>query len=54
MTELVGSHEEVANPICEYHALGFEEFILSECPHVEEAHWFAEGVLPLPKQKGVA
>jgi alkanesulfonate monooxygenase len=53
-TALVGSHEEVANLIYEYHSLGFDEFILSGYPHLEEAHWFAEGVLPLLRQKGVA
>jgi alkanesulfonate monooxygenase len=53
-TALVGSHEEVANLIVEYHALGFDEFILSGYPHLEEAHWFAEGVLPLLRRKGVA
>jgi alkanesulfonate monooxygenase len=30
------------------------EFILSGYPHLEEAYWFAEGVLPLLRQKGVA
>jgi len=53
-TALVGSHEEVANLIYEYHSLGFDEFIMSGYPHLEEAYWFAEGVLPLLKQKGVA
>jgi alkanesulfonate monooxygenase len=53
-TALVGSHQEVANLIFEYHSLGFDEFILSGYPHLEEAYWFAEGVLPLLKQKGVA
>ncbi len=53
-TALVGSHAEVANLICEYHSLGFDEFILSGYPHLEEAYWFAEGVLPLLQQKGVA
>ncbi|KUI14798.1 alkanesulfonate monooxygenase [Mycolicibacterium acapulense] len=53
-TALVGSHEEVANLICEYYSLGFDEFILSGYPHLEEAYWFAEGVLPLLKRKGVA
>ncbi|RDH79261.1 LLM class flavin-dependent oxidoreductase [Mycolicibacterium moriokaense] len=53
-TALVGSHEEVANLIYEYHSLGFDEFILSGYPHLEEAYWFAEGVLPLLRQKGVA
>jgi alkanesulfonate monooxygenase len=44
----------VANLIVEYHALGFDEFILSGYPHLEEAYWFAEGVLPLRERKGVA
>lgn len=53
-TALVGSHEEVAGLIDEYHSVGFDEFILSGYPHLEEAYWFAEGVLPLLRQKGVA
>ena len=46
-TALVGSHEEVAERLEEYHALGIDEFILSGYPHVEEAYWFAEGVMPV-------
>jgi alkanesulfonate monooxygenase len=46
-TALVGSHQEVADLISQYHAVGFDEFILSGYPHLEEAYWFAEGVLPL-------
>lgn len=53
-TSLVGSHEEVANLIVEYYSNGFDEFILSGYPHLEEAYWFAEGVLPLLRAKGVA
>lgn len=53
-TSLVGSHEEVANLIVEYYSSGFDEFILSGYPHLEEAYWFAEGVLPLLRAKGVA
>jgi alkanesulfonate monooxygenase len=53
-TALVGSHEEVANLIIEYHTSGFDEFILSGYPHLEEAYWFAEGVLPILRAKGVA
>ncbi|KPI28724.1 Alkanesulfonate monooxygenase [Actinobacteria bacterium OV320] len=45
-TALVGSHEEVAGLIKEYAALGIEEFVLSGYPHLEEAYWFGEGVLP--------
>ncbi|MFM9034076.1 MAG: LLM class flavin-dependent oxidoreductase [Mycobacterium sp.] len=52
-TALVGSHEEVANLIVEYHSKGFDEFILSGYPHLEEAYWFAEGVLPILRAKGV-
>lgn len=53
-TALVGSHDEVANLIVEYHSAGFDEFILSGYPHLEEAYWFAEGVLPILREKGVA
>ncbi len=52
-TALVGSHQEVANLIWEYHSVGFDEFILSGYPHLEEAYWFAEGVLPILRSKGV-
>ncbi|HEY3954234.1 MAG TPA: LLM class flavin-dependent oxidoreductase [Streptosporangiaceae bacterium] len=45
-TALVGSHEQVADRIEEYAALGISEFILSGYPHLEEAYWFGEGVLP--------
>jgi len=52
-TALVGSHREVADLITEYHLLGFDEFILSGYPHLEEAYWFAEGVLPLLTDTGL-
>ena len=52
-TALVGSHEEVANLLAEYHSVGFDEFILSGYPHLEEAYWFAEGVLPILRNKGI-
>jgi alkanesulfonate monooxygenase len=45
-TALVGSHKEVADRIKEYADLGIEEFILSGYPHLEEAYWFGESVLP--------
>lgn len=45
-TALVGSHDEVAERIVEYHRLGIDEFVLSGYPHLEEAYWFGEGVLP--------
>jgi len=46
-TALVGSHEQVAERILEYHELGLDEFILSGHPHLEEAYAVGEGVLPL-------
>lgn len=52
-TALVGSHEQVADRIAEYHALGFDEFILSGYPHLEEAYWFGEGVLPILRDRGL-
>src|SRR4051812_14616832 len=42
-TALVGSHEQVAERIEEYHALGLDHFILSGQPHLEEAYAFGEG-----------
>ncbi len=52
-TTLVGSHADVAERIEEYHQLGFDEFILSGHPHIEEAHWFAEGVMPILRRRGL-
>ncbi|MDT0460938.1 LLM class flavin-dependent oxidoreductase [Streptomyces sp. DSM 41527] len=52
-TALVGSHAEVAERIVEYQRLGIEEFILSGHPHVEEAYWFGEGVLPVLRDAGL-
>ena len=49
-TALVGSHEQVAERIFEYHELGLDEFILSGHPHLEEAYAVGEGVLPLVRQ----
>jgi len=45
-TALVGSHSQVAERIAEYASLGIDEFVLSGYPHLEEAYWFGEGVLP--------
>jgi alkanesulfonate monooxygenase len=52
-TALVGSHAEVADRIAEYARLGLSEFILSGYPHLEEAYWFAEGVLPILRERGL-
>ncbi|MDG2111274.1 MAG: LLM class flavin-dependent oxidoreductase [Actinomycetota bacterium] len=52
-TALVGSYEEVANRICEYYERGMEEFVLSGYPHLEEAYWFGEGVLPILRERGL-
>ncbi|MFJ9714409.1 LLM class flavin-dependent oxidoreductase [Streptomyces sp. NPDC101213] len=52
-TALVGSHTEVAERIEEYAALGIEEFVLSGYPHLEEAYWFGEGVLPKLQAQGL-
>lgn len=52
-TALVGSHEEVADRIEEYHDLGCEHLILSAQPHLEEAYTVGEGVLPLLRKRGL-
>ncbi|MET9732629.1 LLM class flavin-dependent oxidoreductase [Streptomyces sp. NPDC006458] len=52
-TALVGSHGEVADLIEEYHALGVEHFVLSGYPHLEEAYWFGEGVIPELAARGL-
>jgi len=52
-TSLVGSHEEVADLIQEYASLGITEFVMSGYPHLEEAYWFGEGVLPILERRGL-
>jgi alkanesulfonate monooxygenase len=52
-TALVGSHTEVADRIEEYARLGLSEFIMSGYPHLEEAYWFGEGVLPILRARGL-
>ncbi|MFD7601629.1 LLM class flavin-dependent oxidoreductase [Streptomyces mirabilis] len=52
-TALVGSHTEVAERIAEYHGLGIDEFVLSGYPHLEEAYWFGENVLPRLAAQGL-
>jgi alkanesulfonate monooxygenase len=52
-TALVGSHNEVADRIAEYHDLGITEFILSGYPHLEEAYRVGEGLMPILKSRGL-
>lgn len=52
-TALVGSHVEVAERLVEYAQLGITHFILSGYPHLEEAYWFGEGVLPSWERRGL-
>ena len=52
-TALVGSHEEVADRIADYHAIGIDEFVLSGYPHLEEAYRFGEGVTPVLRRRGL-
>jgi alkanesulfonate monooxygenase len=52
-TALVGSHDEVADRIAEYHGLGIDEFILSGYPHLEEAFTVGEGVMPVLRRRGL-
>ena len=46
-TALVGNPQQVAERIREYQALGIDNFIFSGYQHLEEAHRFAELVMPL-------
>ena len=52
-TALVGSHAEVADRIEEYRKVGFDEFILSGYPHLEEAYATGEGLLPELRRRGL-
>ena len=50
---LVGSFEEVADRIEEYHQHGFSEFIFSGYPHLEEAQWCGDGLIPELQRRGL-
>ncbi|WP_426721520.1 LLM class flavin-dependent oxidoreductase [Corynebacterium auriscanis] len=45
-TSLVGSYDQVADRIAEYQSIGLTHFILSGYPHLEEAFYVGEGVVP--------
>ncbi len=50
---LVGSHQQVADRVADYHEAGLTHLILSGQPHLEEAYHFAEGVLPILRRRGL-
>ena len=50
---MVGSHEEVADLVEEYRAVGIEELVLSGYPHLEASYHFGEGVLPVLAERGL-
>lgn len=52
-TALVGSHAQVAALIREYHHAGFDHFVLSGQPHLEEAWHFGEGAASLLRAEGL-
>src|SRR3954451_113730 len=52
-TAMVGSYAEIADLVEQYQAVGIEEFVLSGYPHLEEAYWFGEGVLPELARRGL-
>lgn len=52
-TALVGSFSEVADRIAEYQEHGFDEFILSGYPHLEECQWVGEGLMPELRRRGL-
>lgn len=52
-TSMVGSYSEIADLIEAYRAVGISEFVLSGYPHLEEAYWFGEGVLPELGRRGL-
>jgi alkanesulfonate monooxygenase len=52
-TALVGSYEEVADRMAEYHEAGIDEFILSGFPHLESVYEVGEGVTPILRSRGL-
>ena len=43
----------MADRIAGYHALGIDEFVRSGYPHLEEAWWSGEGVMPILRRRGL-
>jgi alkanesulfonate monooxygenase len=52
-TSMVGSYREIADLVEAYRDVGISEFVLSGYPHLEEAYWFGEGVLPELARRGL-
>lgn len=52
-TAMVGSFGEIADLVEKYHQVGITEFVMSGYPHLEEAYWFGEGVLPELARRGL-
>jgi alkanesulfonate monooxygenase len=52
-TALVGSHEEIADRLSEFHDVGITHVILSGHPHLEEAYTVGEGLLPVLRERGL-
>ena len=50
-TAIVGTPRQVADTLYDYAQLGFQEFILSGFPHVEECRRVADEVLPRLREK---
>ncbi len=48
---IVGTPQQVSAELLEYWKMGFDEFILSGFPHVEECHRVADQVLPLLRKE---
>lgn len=52
-TALVGSHEEIADRLAEFHEVGITHVILSGHPHLEQAYEVGEGLLPVLRERGL-
>lgn len=52
-TAMVGSYAEIADLVEQYRDAGISELVLSGYPHLEEAYWFGEGVLPELARRGL-